>query len=97
MEKFYVITCDNGDMRVGCFNSHGEVLDYAESVNAEHGFTIYEYEIYTALIIIKTVCEESTCCSICPLKSPNPNFSGGLKTAPTLWKIKEYNEYHAFQ
>ncbi len=30
MEKFYVITDDNGDMRVGYFNSHGEVLDYAD-------------------------------------------------------------------
>lgn len=44
MEKFYVITCDNGDMRAGYFNSHGEALDYAESVNGEHDFTIYEYE-----------------------------------------------------
>ena len=55
------------------------------------------HEIYTALMIIKMVCEESADCSRCLLKSPNPNFSCGLKTAPTLWKIKEYNEYNAFQ
>ena len=30
MEKFYVITYDNGDMRVGYFNSHSEVLNYAK-------------------------------------------------------------------
>ena len=36
MEKFYVITYDNGDMRAGYFNSGREVLEY--------GHTIYEYE-----------------------------------------------------
>lgn len=55
------------------------------------------HEIYTALMIIKTVCEESTNCCLCPLKSPNSNFSCGLRTMPTLWKIKDYNEYNAFQ
>ena len=43
MEKFYVITYDNGDMRVGCFNSHSEVLNYAKSLNSDYGFTIDEY------------------------------------------------------
>lgn len=55
------------------------------------------HEIYTALMIIKMVCKESVVCSRCPLKSPNPNFSCGLKTTPTIWKIKDYNEYNAFQ
>lgn len=55
------------------------------------------HEIYTALMIIKMVCEESGGCSRCPLKSPKSNFSCGLKTAPTIWKIKDYNEYNAFQ
>jgi hypothetical protein len=43
MEKFYVITYDNGDMRVGYFNSHSEVLNYAKSLNSDYGFTIDEY------------------------------------------------------
>ena len=55
------------------------------------------HEIYTALKIIKTVCEENTVCSRCPLKSPDPNFSCGLRIEPTFWKIKDYNEYNAFQ
>ena len=55
------------------------------------------HEIYTALKIIKTVCEENTVCSRCPLKSPNPNFSCGLRIEPTYWKIRGYNEYNAFQ
>lgn len=55
------------------------------------------HEIYTALKIIKTVCEENTVCSRCPLKSPDPNFSCGLRIEPTYWKIKDYNEYNAFQ
>lgn len=37
------------------------------------------HEIYTALMIIKMVCEESTDCSRCPLKLPNPNFPVGLE------------------
>lgn len=44
MEKFYVITYDNGDMRAGYFNSGMEVLEYAKSLNVECGHTIYEYE-----------------------------------------------------
>lgn len=55
------------------------------------------HEIYTALKIIKTVCEESTDCSICPLKSPNSNFDCGLRDIPVNWKIKDHNEYNAFQ
>lgn len=58
---------------------------------------IKPHEIYTALMIIKMVCEESVDCSRCPLKSPNSNFSCGLRTMPSLWKIKDYNEYNAFQ
>lgn len=58
---------------------------------------IKPHEIYTALITIKMVCEGMSQCDLCPLKSPNPNISCGLKTEPTLWKIKEYNEYDAFQ
>lgn len=45
----------------------------------------------------KTVCEESTDCCICPLKSQNPNFACGLRIKPSNWKIKDYNEYNAFQ
>ena len=44
MGKFYVITYDNGDMRVGYFNSGKEALEYAKSLNVEYGYTIYEYE-----------------------------------------------------
>jgi hypothetical protein len=55
------------------------------------------YEIYTALMIIKKVCEESVDCSRCLLKSPKFNLYCGLRTKPTLWKIKDYNEYNAFQ
>nr|DAL94016.1 MAG TPA: hypothetical protein [Caudoviricetes sp.] len=55
------------------------------------------HEIYTALMIIKMVCEESVECSQCPLKSPNHDFSCGIRPTPTLWKIKDYNEYNAFQ
>lgn len=55
------------------------------------------YEIYTALMIIKMVCKESVDCSRCPLKSPKFNFSCGLKTKPTLWEIKDFNEYNAFK
>lgn len=36
------------------------------------------HEIYTALMIIKMVCEESVECSRCPLKSPNNDFPVGL-------------------
>lgn len=55
------------------------------------------HEIYTALMIIKTVCEESTDCCLCPLKSPSSKFDCGLRDHPTGWKIKDYNEYNAFQ
>lgn len=55
------------------------------------------HEIYTALMIIKMVCEESVDCSRCPLKSPNSKFYCGLRDHPTSWKIKDYNEYNAFQ
>lgn len=58
---------------------------------------IKPHEIYTALMIIKTVCEESTDCCICSLKSQNPNFACGLRIKPSNWKIKDYNEYNAFQ
>lgn len=58
---------------------------------------IKPYEIYTALMIIKTVCEESTDCCLCSLKSPNSNFDCGLRDIPANWKIKDYNEYNAFQ
>ena len=44
MEKFYVIDYDNGAMRCGEFKNYTECLNYAESVNGEHDFTIYEYE-----------------------------------------------------
>lgn len=55
------------------------------------------HEIYTALMIIKAVCEESSGCDLCPLKSPNSNFDCGLRDIPVNWKIKDYNEYNAFQ
>lgn len=55
------------------------------------------HEIYTALMIIKTVCEESTDCCLCPLKSSSSKFDCGLRDHPTTWKIKDYNEYNAFQ
>lgn len=55
------------------------------------------HEIYTALMIIKTVCEESTDCCLCPLKSPSSKFDCGLRDHPANWKIKDYNEYNAFQ
>lgn len=58
---------------------------------------IEPHEIYTALMIIKKACQESFDCSRCPLKSPKFDFFCGLKTKPTLWKIKDYNEYNAFQ
>lgn len=58
---------------------------------------IKPHEIYTALMIIKAVCEESSGCDLCPLKSKDTNFSCGLRTLPTTWKIKDYNEYNAFQ
>lgn len=44
MEKFYVIDYDNGAMGCGEFKNYTECLNYAESVNGEHDFTIYEYE-----------------------------------------------------
>jgi hypothetical protein len=55
------------------------------------------HEIYTALMVIKTVCEESADCCLCPLKSQNPNFACGLVIKPVNWKIKDYNEYNAFK
>lgn len=58
---------------------------------------IKPHEIYTALMILKTVCEESTDCCLCSLKSQNPNFACGLRIKPSTWKIKDYNEYNAFQ
>mgnify|MGYP006966815799 FL=1 len=45
---------------------------------------IKPHEIYTALMIIKMVCEESVECSRCPLKSPNHDFSCGIRPTPTL-------------
>ena len=44
MGKFYVIDFNNGAMRCAKFKNYAECLKHAESVNAEHGFTIYEYE-----------------------------------------------------
>ena len=44
MEKFYVIDYDNGARRCGEFKNYTECLNYAESVNGEHDFTIYECE-----------------------------------------------------
>lgn len=44
MEKLYVIDYDNGAMRCGEFKNYTECLNYAEGVNGEHDFTIYEYE-----------------------------------------------------
>ena len=58
---------------------------------------IKPHEIYTALMIIKMVCEESVDCSRCPLKSPTSNIRCGLRDIPANWKIKDYNEYNAFQ
>lgn len=58
---------------------------------------IEPHEIYTALMIIKMVCEESVDCSRCPLKSSTSKFYCGLRDHPTSWKIKDYNEYNAFQ
>ena len=55
------------------------------------------HEIYTALTIIKMVCEGMSQCDLCPLKSPNYNFDCGLRDIPVNWKIKDYNEYNAFQ
>ena len=55
------------------------------------------YEIYTALTIIKTVCEEMSRCDLCPLKSPYSNIRCGIRDIPANWKIKDYNEYNAFQ
>jgi hypothetical protein len=40
---------------------------------------IKPHEIYTALMIIKMVCEESVDCSRCPLKSPTSKFYCGLR------------------
>ena len=58
---------------------------------------IEPYEIYTALMIIKTVCEESDECCSCPLKSQNSNTSCGLRDMPFTWKINDHNEYQAFK
>ena len=58
---------------------------------------IKPHEISTALMTIKMVCEESVDCYRCPLKSPKFNIYCGLRTKPTLWKIKDFNEYNAFQ
>lgn len=58
---------------------------------------IKPHEIYTALMTIKMVCEGMYQCDLCPLKSPNSNFDCGLRDIPVNWKIKDYNEYNAFQ
>lgn len=58
---------------------------------------IKPHEIYTALMTIKMVCEGMSQCELCPLKSPNSNFDCGLRDIPVNWKIKDYNEYNAFQ
>nr|DAW99119.1 MAG TPA: hypothetical protein [Caudoviricetes sp.] len=58
---------------------------------------IKPHEIYTALMTIKMVCEGMSQCDLCPLKSPNSNFDCGLRDIPVNWKIKDYNEYNAFQ
>lgn len=58
---------------------------------------IKPHEIYTALMTIKMVCEGMSQCDLCPLKSPNSNFDCGLRDIPANWKIKDYNEYNAFQ
>ena len=58
---------------------------------------IKPHEIYTALMTIKMVCEGMHQCDLCPLKSPNSNFDCGLRDIPVNWKIKDYNEYNAFQ
>ena len=55
------------------------------------------HEIYTALMTIKMVCEGMSQCDLCPLKSPNSNFDCGLRDIPVNWKIKDHNEYNAFQ
>lgn len=41
---FYVINYENGEMRHGEFYSYGEALNYAESHNGGHDFTIEEYD-----------------------------------------------------
>lgn len=58
---------------------------------------IKPYEIYTALMTIKMVCEGMSQCDLCPLKSPNSNIHCGLRDIPVNWKLKGYNEYNAFQ
>ena len=58
---------------------------------------IKPYEIYTALKIIKMVCEGVSRCELCPLKSTHSNILCGLRDIPANWKIKDYNEYNAFQ
>lgn len=58
---------------------------------------IKPHEIYTALMTIKMVCEGMSQCDLCPLKSPNSNFECGLRDIPVNWKLKDYNEYNAFQ
>lgn len=58
---------------------------------------IKPHEIYTALMTIKMVCEGMSQCDLCPLKSPNSNLDCGLRDIPVNWKIKDYNEYNAFQ
>lgn len=58
---------------------------------------IEPHEIYTALMIIKKVCEGMEQCYLCPLKLPNSGFDCGLRCIPANWKINDYNEYQAFQ
>lgn len=55
------------------------------------------HEIYAALMTIKMVCEGMSQCYLCPLKSPNSSIRCGLRDIPANWKIKDYNEYNAFQ
>ena len=55
------------------------------------------HEIYTALMIIKMVCEENNECCTCPLRSPKPNYACGLNDIPRTWKIRDHNEYNAFK
>ena len=63
---------------------------------------ISQSEIIIALNTIKKVCEEyidkEEGCTKCPLRTKtNQNFCVLKKEAPTDWKIKECEEWRAFE
>lgn len=41
---FYIISYENGETRYGEFNRYSDRLNYAESHNGGHDFTIEEYD-----------------------------------------------------